>query len=130
MKECKTCKEVKSLDKFYRCNGYLLGDCRVCQDKKSISWRARNLAKARFQQQKQKLKDRYGITLEDYDKMFLEQHGVCKLCGKATNRRRLDIDHCHTTGKIRGLLCNVCNKTLGLLKDDLKLIEKIKEYLS
>jgi hypothetical protein len=56
---------------------------------------------------------RYGITLEDYDRMFSEQGGTCALCDKpCATGRRLAVDHCHATGAVRGLLCVKCNSAL------------------
>jgi hypothetical protein len=68
----------------------------------------------------------YGIDLEDYNRMFAEQNGVCAACGfpesrieaKTKKPKNLAVDHCHTTGRVRGLLCHYCNSALGLLKDD------------
>lgn len=82
---------------------------------------------------------KYGISLSDYQKMFAEQLGVCAICYQAevatinNIRKTLSVDHNHTTGKIRGLLCYRCNSALGLLKEDEKLIMStlfyIKKYL-
>lgn len=77
----------------------------------------------------------YEISKEEYDKLHLQQNGKCKLCEKdeKENGRALSIDHCHKTGKIRGLLCNNCNLVLGFFKDDNDIINKftmnIKNYL-
>jgi hypothetical protein len=59
------------------------------------------------------LKYKYGLTPEDYDAKLAEQGGVCAICGKSPTKRRLHIDHCHETGRIRGLLCTGCNTRLG-----------------
>jgi len=71
----------------------------------------------------------YGISVEDYDRMFAEQNGACYICGKAPEGRALDIDHCHKSGKVRGLLCSNHNRALGLLGDDPDLLLKSIEYL-
>lgn len=78
-----------------------------------------------------KLKYKYGITQEDYDRMLEEQGGKCKICGihQSEIKVRLGVDHCHRSGKVRGLLCSRCNNALGCLKDDPKLLEKAKQYL-
>jgi len=61
----------------------------------------------------------FGLTIEDYDQMLLKQNGVCKICGKkCSSGRRLAVDHCHTTGKVRGLLCGRCNQGIGHFQDD------------
>lgn len=74
-----------------------------------------------------RLKRRYGITLEDYEKMFKEQKGKCAICG--IKKDKLDIDHCHRTNKVRGLLCGSCNRALGLLKDNTEFLNNAIRYL-
>lgn len=82
------------------------------------------------------LKSQYGLTLEDYNKMLLQQNAVCKICKKAETRKTrwggissLSVDHCHVTGKVRGLLCFVCNAALGAFNDDGLLLQRAVEYL-
>lgn len=62
------------------------------------------------------LRQRYGITLADYDAMLKAQGGGCAICAKPPGKRRLAVDHDHKTGRIRGLLCSGCNTTLGWLE--------------
>lgn len=65
------------------------------------------------------LKYKFGITLEQYEQMLTEQNKKCKICLNAfTETKYIHVDHCHTTGKVRGLLCPQCNMALGLLKDN------------
>ena len=71
----------------------------------------------------------YGISVEDYERMFAEQNGACYICGEAPTTRALDIDQCHKSGKVRGLLCSNHNRALGLLGDDPDLLLKSIEYL-
>ena len=77
----------------------------------------------------------YGITIEQYESMLMQQNNVCAICLRAetaTNRgkvKRLAVDHCHTTGKVRGLLCHNCNTTLGKYEDKPELIKRFIEYL-
>lgn len=65
--------------------------------------------------------------------MLKEQEGKCKICSNTTNlhsrNNNLDIDHCHITGKVRGLLCNKCNKAIGYFEDNPELIKKALKYL-
>jgi hypothetical protein len=75
------------------------------------------------------LKEKYGISTEDYDRMYAEQNGVCYICNKEHLRRPLNVDHCHKTGKIRKLLCDKCNMALGLIDDSIELLDKLKQYL-
>lgn len=74
---------------------------------------------------------RYNISVEDYRNLFIKfdnRCGICRKTGQAKGKV-LSVDHDHKTGKVRGLLCGNCNKGLGFLKDDLSLVNKIKEYL-
>lgn len=78
------------------------------------------------------LKLLYNITLEDYNVMFTKQEGCCLGCKQHRSlfKRDLCVDHCHITGKIRGLLCDSCNKALGLIKDDKNVLLNLITYLN
>ena len=68
----------------------------------------------------------------DYDSMLESQNGVCKICNSSETGRGdqwFVVDHCHKTNKIRGLLCNTCNRALGLFKDDISYLEQAIHYL-
>jgi len=73
----------------------------------------------------------YGITYEEYEQMVEDQGGGCAICGKTESEegRRLPIDHCHTTGKVRGVLCAKCNQALGMFRDDPELLRNAAQYL-
>lgn len=74
----------------------------------------------------------YGITMQEYRRLWLKQSGVCAICKlpERTQRNRLlTIDHDHETGHIRGLLCSQCNRAVGLLQDDPKVIEAAAAYV-
>ena len=81
------------------------------------------------------MKAMYGVTLEWYDEQLARQNGVCAICGNPEVRvtkgsvRRLCIDHCHDTGKVRGLLCAACNTGIGNLKHSVALLEASIKYL-
>lgn len=73
---------------------------------------------------------KFGITAAIYFDMLEEQGGVCYICqGPEIGGRRLAVDHCHYTGKVRGLLCARCNRAIGMLEDSLELVERAAEYL-
>jgi len=79
---------------------------------------------------KSRFKFRYGLSHEDYLKMWESQDGKCAICGKVFILPSDGcVDHNHDTKEIRGLLCNKCNFAIGLLNDDMELIEKVKMYL-
>lgn len=74
---------------------------------------------------------KYGITTQDYDILFDKQKGRCAICdtddlGKF---KYFCVDHCHDTGKVRGLLCHTCNRALGLFKDDLTRLQNAVKYI-
>lgn len=74
------------------------------------------------------LKSRYGITPERFDELYEQQHGACAICKQAYHAT-LHIDHDHSNGQIRGLLCNNCNRGLGHFKDDAARLEEAIRYL-
>lgn len=77
-----------------------------------------------------KLKRYYGITTDQYYAMNASQNGVCKICNKTCKTgRELAVDHCHVSGKIRGLLCSNCNTGLGAFKDNTESLEAAIKYL-
>lgn len=71
----------------------------------------------------------YGITPDQYDQMFLAQYGRCKICRRIGNGRRLHVDHEHSTGRVRGLLCGKCNRGIGMFDDNPAILLKVCEYL-
>ena len=79
------------------------------------------------------LRATFGITLEDYDNKLEEQNNSCAICGRKhrlETQRSLAVDHCHTTGLVRGLLCMNCNTAIGHFRDDKTLLQKAIDYLS
>jgi hypothetical protein len=86
-----------------------------------------------FRKYKAFIKRFYGISYEEYSFLEEKQGGVCYICGKdGSDKRvaRLSVDHCHTTSKVRGLLCPKCNKALGLFNDDTSLLQNAISYLT
>lgn len=77
-----------------------------------------------------KLKNKFNLTLEDYNKMLTKQARVCKICKDTCKTgRNLAVDHGHTTNKIRGLLCSRCNSLLGQARDNIKILKQAIIYL-
>lgn len=81
-------------------------------------------------QHRQRLLKVYGITLEEFEAALERQSGVCGICKRKETRGRLSVDHEHSTGRFRGLLCRRCNRGVGVFQDDPILFEAGKEYLS
>lgn len=94
----------------------------------SREWRRRNPERAKARDSK--LHRSYGMTESQFQVMLAEHGGVCAICKQPPKRnRRLGIDHCHTTGRVRGLLCDPCNLGIGNLKDSPDLLEKSAAYI-
>lgn len=77
------------------------------------------------------IKRQYNITLEEYEQMIVEQSALCAICrtNAHKNNGSFNIDHDHKTGKVRGLLCSHCNFAVGLLKDDISVMNRMVEYV-
>lgn len=75
------------------------------------------------------MKADFGISLADFETMLSNQGGVCAICGERPKRRRLAVDHCHQTGRVRGLLCYSCNVGIGALRDSPDVIRSAIAYL-
>ena len=99
-------------------------------------WYYQNKEKAREQQLKSYRQRTYGVSQDEYMEMLEEQDYVCAICGKpeclvnpSGETRPLSIDHCHDTGKVRGLLCNRCNILLSRARDSVEILANAIEYL-
>lgn len=105
--------------------------------KQNKEWYQKNKEYSKQKHRNHKLLRAYNITIEDYDKLFEEQKGVCGVCKKPESSvdsrqqvvRRLAVDHCHSTGKVRGLLCQACNTTLGKVEERADILLAMVEYL-
>ena len=106
--------------------------CKDCAMIETTSWKE--------SQSPERLKDlyykrQYGLSLHNFNKMFAAQNGQCILCKKDLDLEgisgdRAVVDHCHTTGKVRGILCNECNRGLGYFKDNINTFKNAIKYLS
>lgn len=126
---CKTCNTEKPKKDFSRLKSRRSGiipHCKICHNKKMKLWNKKHP----FYSRNSNLMKNYGITSDDYDKMLKEQNNVCKVCnGPAMGKGRYHVDHCHKTGKIRGLLCHKCNVALGMVQDNIEHLNKLIVYL-
>lgn len=124
---CTTCKEHKSVDCF--------DIHRDSRSRGGISVRSKCKSCDAARKRNGGLKRLYGITPKQYEELFEKQKGLCAICESdhANNSRtngKLFVDHDHTTGEIRGLLCSSCNHALGLMKDNVGLLSRAISYLS
>jgi hypothetical protein len=105
--------------------------CKPCKKRWRKDWRQKNPEEARSQDFKNDFKKNYGITPEDYWRLFEAQGGRCACCGVCSedHRRGLHVDHDHTSGQVRGLLCTKCNPGLGYFDDSVEKLEMAITYL-
>lgn len=91
-------------------------------------WRKKNPDKAKNIE----LRKNYGITLEDYNRMYEEHNGCCAICGRHSDEEHfaLAVDHNHNTNAVRGLLCGYCNRALGGFQDSVDILSKAIDYLT
>lgn len=75
------------------------------------------------------LKKLYGITLVEYEALLVEQDGKCAICGQKDEHFNLAVDHCHGTNTVRGLLCSLCNRGIGMFRHSPDLLMRAVEYL-
>ena len=149
---CTKCKITKDASLFYKDTSKLNNlhtNCKLCQSsrnklkrKTNLAWRASQLQKAKEYRlkypEKNKesirnatLKAKYGITSKQYDELFQSQGYKCAVCNCTQNNGygKMPVDHCHTTGKVRAILCQSCNVTLGKVGENEEILLSLIAYL-
>ena len=91
---------------------------------KCMTWKRMNRTKVR----NSNLRIKYGITLADYEVMLDRQNGLCAIC-QTKSQKNLSVDHDHKTGRVRMLLCPLCNRGLGMFGDSVVILRKAFDYL-
>lgn len=153
MKFCKPCGSMKPLSEFSRAGGRGDGHyayCKTCSATKTRKWREANpmryaewalanrergLDRHRMRRTDPTYRLRealriHGLSIEDFDALVASQNNKCAICGAPPpESQRLHVDHDHSTGRVRGLLCGHCNKALGLFRDDPEVILRAVHYL-
>lgn len=126
-KFCKSCKQEKPLNEFTPHKGHKDGyrnKCLNCHNLYIKDWRSANPSK------KYHLKDRYGLSYDQYFIMLVEQNYQCKICSIHNDVKKLGVDHCHSTGRVRGLICQDCNFSLGRMQDSVERLQNAINYLN
>ena len=116
LKTCKGCEEELPLSSFHKnknCTHGVLNYCKTCRVP-----RCRD----------ERLRQYYGLGQADYEKMYQDQQGACKICRKKFPQ--LVVDHDHKTGKVRALLCTQCNTALGKFYDNISTLQNAITYLA
>lgn len=132
MRVCIKCLEEKEITNFPK-SKFKTKICLSCsqQIKREYAKEYNQTDKGKRVVLSKALKHRYGITLEEYEVLLESQNFKCKICGSKENTQgwRLAVDHCHKTGRVRGLLCHNCNRALGLFKDNAENLKKAIWYV-
>ncbi|UZV40001.1 recombination endonuclease [Leptolyngbya phage LPP-2, strain SPI] len=122
MKQCTRCKSVKEHKDFNKNRTQKDGYSHYCRDCSNRYYKQRK--------REYHYKNRYGMSLSDYEKLFQLQDGKCAICRtKQPEGRLLVVDHCHVTGDVRGLLCPKCNTGLGQFNDNSDLLKAAVNYI-
>jgi hypothetical protein len=156
-KKCTKCGQDKSVDQFYKDSknkSKLRSKCKRCFDiqsneiesrRRKVDFEYKERLAKRHRERRAKdvegllkkqarhntLIRNYGIGLKEYEQLFKEQNGRCKICDISQEllNKPLCVDHCHSTGIIRGLLCSKCNTAIGFLQDNSLIIDKASAYV-
>lgn len=129
MKRCGKCKKIKSVDQFHVDNNKVSGlayQCKKCKSQYDKTYRENDRVKRA--KNKAWLKFRYGISVDDVKTMLVKQDNCCAICFASLDDG-YHIDHCHSSDKVRGLLCMSCNVGLGHFQDDPHLMRLAANYL-
>ncbi len=131
MPTCRACGEEKGIHEFHIRKDTRLGrhlNCKLCHTER---------CRLNYHNSERKFQYRGGlITNDEYNEMYSAQNGQCAICGKSATQlqfsariKRLCVDHDHTTGKVRALLCTACNQGIGLLRENIDVLTKAISYI-
>jgi hypothetical protein len=134
IKVCIKCNLEKPKTEFYkdkRSKDGLKSRCGSCCKEATKNWRKRNTQHLKEFDKKANLK-KYNISQDEWDNLFVRQNGKCAICYTASpggKHGTFHIDHDHTTGAVRGLLCSTCNTGIGMLQDSIDVLNSAVSYL-
>lgn len=133
VKTCSECKIEKQRSEFHknlRTKDGLSGKCKTCQSDAHKRYYRSNADNISIRMKFQRIKKKYGLTKEEYYKLLNDQMNMCAICEIFLNNEvKVDVDHDHKTGKVRGILCTNCNSMLAHAKDDINTLMSGIKYL-
>lgn len=135
MKTCSKCKKILPMRLFFSKDisqsGGLSYKCKSCVKKKNAIYYEKNRTHLVSNWRKNELMRKYNLTIADYEITLAKQNGKCAICLSSEHKGRghFYVDHDHSTGKLRGLLCNPCNIALGMFRDSIETLQAAVRYL-
>lgn len=150
-KPCRTCGQEKALTEFRfrkrrgRCNGNYASDCKGCELEYLRQWRKDHADVVREKHRRVCRKLRLGkfncstwkrlgivFTAAQYHNRLKQQGGVCAICRRPNpaKKKRMSLDHNHTTGQVRGIVCDRCNLMIGMVEKEPAIVTAVQEYLA
>lgn len=129
--ECSKISARKSREKYKELGRKITEEQKVINNNRSRKFKLKNLERVRAQQRKSFLKARYDFTQQEFFELFKKQNFSCAICSSTNlhGKRNMYLDHNHSNGKVRGILCLKCNAGLGQLSDNPQTILKAYRYL-
>lgn len=140
-KICRLCNIEKPLEDYHKhssAKDKLMSICRICSNAKSAAYRVRNPNRVKINNEAFRKRNpgyhrarTYGLSIDDVASMKDKQGNKCAICKiyEEHSSRELVVDHCHRTGRVRGLLCFKCNAGLGQLQDSVEMLKAAIIYL-
>ena len=122
MRLCPPCGQTLPVEEFYKGQRR----CKECAKAANRAWKAANREKVQLYNRRGHYQHHYGITISDFELIVQRQGGGCAVCG---SDQELCVDHNHTTGEVRGVLCNSCNASAGKMGDSPSRLRALADYI-
>jgi len=141
LKYCSCCCEIKGISEYHKSKNQYLGIasiCKICANEKGRGRlekdkekRKQKYLRNREKQRDSKLKRKYGISLHEYNEMLNNQNYKCAICGikRSDVKKDFAVDHNHSTGQIRDLLCSKCNPAIGFVRENPEIARRLADYI-
>lgn len=129
IKHCSRCGIEKSFELFSKDRQHSTGRksaCKECASSDFKNWRSSNIEEARFRDKVSQYKSKYGLSQDEAITLASNRIGCCTICKEV---KPLIVDHCHTSGEVRGFICSACNSVLGYAKDNINTLQMAITYL-
>ena len=125
---CQNCNKTYTLGVESTLHKYCSTECR--RQWHYRKWKSNGGNRCPRKQKGYWLKNKYGITLDEYEDLLTVQNNKCAICGTPEpTGYNWHVDHCHKTGSVRGILCSKCNQALGLVNENIEILKSMEKYI-